>query len=217
MKRSTIIGMIGILIWADHVHADMAPPEFARSAVSRNGLHLMRVAPAKWQGGVRKSKAQATVFSYDADQDAYTRSGSFSLGNQRAAEFLFISDDGQRLIFVNIGHWLGDEQLGIRIFSREGRLLRKWRLAEFLTPDMVKGTARTGSTTQWFESGAIHDQSFSFQGPAQTLKGGLQAPFTVMRGAKKKLWYSFTIDLKRMRFVEGIDREGSRPEPNVVR
>jgi len=56
---------------------------------------------------------------------------------------------------------------------------------------------KTGSTTQWFDSGRFSRDSktFRFRGPASRIAswGG---PFTIMKGVSTNLQYSFELDVK---------------------
>jgi hypothetical protein len=107
MTRMNVTAVYIALIIATGAIADMSPPPFATSAVSRNGLHVVRMKPGKRQDGNQRAKDQVTVYSYTAESDSYMRSSSFDLGTLRPSEMLFVSDDGRHLVFVGIGHYLG--------------------------------------------------------------------------------------------------------------
>jgi hypothetical protein len=183
---------------AASAHGDMYPPPFATHAISPDGSKVVRVTLGKWKNyGKRDPKDKVTVYSYNAKTDSYASTAKFDFGELYPSEWLFVSDSGRYLIAINIGHWLGEDALGIRVYSGDGRLLKKWKLSDFLSEKEIEACTTTGSTTQWFEDGELTKETFTFCGPAGTIKSWGSSS-TVIGGKQEYVPYSFKIDLRKL-------------------
>jgi hypothetical protein len=201
MRMITCVLCIAVFA-ASHASADMTPPPFARRAISHNGQTVVRVVSVKGKDDQEtRPKDHVSVYSYSVKKDAYIRVSSFDLGDLCASDKLFVSDDGRFLIFVNIGHWVGDDALGIRVYSKRGKLLKRWNVSDFLTRKQIRASIKTGSTTQWFDDGEFEGHTFRFSGPAEIVRGW-GSTIAVMHGGDPRVSYSFSLDLKKLELTE---------------
>jgi hypothetical protein len=175
----------------------MLPPPFQRVAVSADSDYLARVDPGRWlEAEKRRSPDWVSIHHYDVSKRQFIKVSQFQLSEHPGSGFLFISNGGKHIVAVNVGAWIGFEKLGLRIYDQKGKLLRAWRLEDFLTPEEIEGCAKTGSTLQWFQSGAFSSdgKKFEFSGPASHI-AGWGSSFTVMQGAKEGLSFRFSLDV----------------------
>jgi hypothetical protein len=85
------------------------------------------------------------------------------------------------------------EKKAIVLYSPEGKRLKAWDLAAFLTKKEIKGCAKTGSTLQWLDAAGFDERTFWFSGPSPAIRG-LQPSYTIMRGRNPKVSFSGEID-----------------------
>lgn len=169
------------------VQADYFPQPFQQVAVSANYQYLARVDLGKRIPDEKRREPDIlTIHRYDPESHQYVKISEFPYGDHPGSGFLFISNDGKYVVGINVGHWIGREKLGIRLYNSEGELLKFWHLAAFMTEEEILKTPRTGATTQWFSSGRFDygSERFDFYGPGVGIRG------------RKEDWnFAFSIDL----------------------
>lgn len=181
--------------------ADFFPPPFANSAISSDGSKVVRITAGKRsEEGKRLSEDQVSVLSYDAEKNVYSKVNEFKLGELPAGERIFVSNDGKFIAVVNIGHWVAADIVGVRLYNNEGKLLKQWKLADFLSEEEQKSFVMTGSTSQWFDHGRFVEGAFVLHGPAQFFRTW-GSSYTVVRGGDPDVIYSFRIDLKTLKLT----------------
>ena len=193
------ISLVVVLLFVTIARADIIGMPFQQMAVSSDSEYVARVDFGGWiEAEKRKLPDWISIHRYDREARQYIKVREFQYGINPGSGFLFISNGGKHVIGVNVAPWT-DRPMGLRIYDSSGTLVKVWRVADFLTTEEVDGCPMTGSTTQWFGSGAFSydGQTFEFIGPATRIVGG-RGSFTVMRGAKEGLSFRFTIDLKTL-------------------
>ncbi len=167
MKIITLLLLSSVL--ATSSKADSAPPPYALNVLSKDGSKIVRVDPVTWgKIGKTRTPAKVSVYSFDSSNDSYVVLSRFDLGNELPSEFLYVTDDANYIVAANIGHWLGANVLGIRVYGTSGKLLRKWQLSDFLTEKEISNLPKTGASTRWFESGYLFGKKFTFSGPVKS-------------------------------------------------
>jgi hypothetical protein len=187
MKR-TIAGVLFSLIFGMHsAQADFGGPIQADNAASPDGKLVVRIVEESRENQPKEELSHLVRFyEFDATKDIYERRSEFRL-KEWPGELLFISNAGD-LVMISLS-----ETDAIRLYARDGKLVKTWGLNELLIPSEIKGCAQTGSTLQWFDEGAFIGRKFHFNGPAHRIRA-LRSSFTVMRGAHPKVSFSGLLD-----------------------
>jgi hypothetical protein len=187
MKRllvgaALLIALISRLAWAD-----FGGPIPGDNVASPDGNLVVRIVEEAAEKQPTDTVTHLVRFyEFDAAKDNYVRRSEFRL-KEWPGELLFLSNVGD-LVMVSLG-----EPDAIRLYARDGRLVKTWGLKEMLTPGEIEACAQTGSTLQWLDEGAFFGRRFYFKGPSHRIRA-LQPPFTVMRSADPKASFSGTVD-----------------------
>jgi len=188
MKNSICYASLLIAGVANTVWADFSGPTRADNAASPDGNLVVRIEIDKSErppGALRSHVVR--YYEFDASKDSYVRRSEFRLNS--LGQLLFVSNGGD-LVMISLG-----EKEAIRLYAKDGKLVKAWGLDELLIPSEIEACAQTGATLQWLEEGAFFERSFYFKGPSLRIRA-LQPPFTVMRGANAKVSFSGTVDAK---------------------
>lgn len=190
--------LICLVAICDPARGDTTFQPYQTHAMSQDGSAVVRIELGEWSKDRKKreSKDQVVIYRYSKEADAYHRTARFDLGDLHPAECLFVTNDGRFVAFANVSGRDG-RALALRIYNAEGKLLRKWMLADLLDKEEIEACYLTGSTIQWIEDAYFTRDEFRFFGPAKTMHGQFMS-FTVMRKGKEGVSYSRTIDLRSM-------------------
>ena len=135
---------------------------------------------------------------FDQSKDSYIRRSGFELTG--LSQLLYVSNAGD-LIMISLCE--GD---CIRLYSKDGKLVKTWKLNEFLSKEEIEACAQTGATLQWLEEGAFSDRVFHFRGPSRQIRG-LTPPYTVMRLPDEKVIFSASIHTATAELVKHNPQE----------
>jgi hypothetical protein len=197
MKSFVRFGFVWLMGIASIATADIGGglgPLTPPTAVSADGSTIVRVDNA--QGMVK-------IFTFDSQRNTYSLKSSFTSDVVApASELLFVSNGGEYVVMV-----FPSTKDSIYAY-RSGKVLKKWDVADFLNKAEIDACAETGSTLQWFESGAIAQGRFYFSGPSTTIKA-LQPSYTVMRGVELGMSFSFRLDLGKLAIERQPDADDS--------
>jgi hypothetical protein len=187
MKARTTLLLLAILVATAPARADFGGTVHAHSAESPDGNLVVRIV----RNGTAKSSGELAAhlvrfYEFDAAKDLFGRKSEFPLTGS-PAHCLYVSNHGD-LVLVSL-----NDKDAVRLLSNNGRLIRSWALADFLSGAEINACAKTGATLQWLDEGAFLDREFYFKGPSHRIRA-LHAPFTVMRGVDLKVSFSGTID-----------------------
>ncbi len=161
--------------------ADAMPPSPMIRAASRDISKIARIElPAR--SGVSSDEPVASLYTFDASVDSYRRYARFGLGEAGAAEFLFITDDGDHLILISI------VQLDrcVRLYFRDGRLLKTWSLSDILTEKEIRSLPQGGAHTPWFRSGLVYNDHLEMSGRMSFREGD-------------SIGYDFVLDFRKLK------------------
>lgn len=167
--------------------ADFGGPVSADNAASPDGNLVVRIVSDSQEDSAKEVESHLVrYYQFDSAKDAFVRQSEFRL-REWPGELLFLSNAGD-LVMISLG-----EKDAIRLYARNGNLVKTWSLNELLTPAEIEACAQTGSTLQWVDEGAFQGRSFYFTGPSHRIRA-LQPPFTIMRGTDSKVRFSGSLN-----------------------
>jgi hypothetical protein len=186
MKPMFVCLLLFPLWLSQAARADFDGPSSARRAMSPDGNLVIRITPGKSPDARQTPKHRVTYYEYESSGDRYVRRSEFQLG-ESLSQMLYVSNAGD-LVMIFL-----DDQDAVRLYSKEGKLVKSWSLGDFLSKAEIDACAQTGSTLQWFEEGAFSGRRFYFSGPSRLVRA-LQS-YTVMRAADAKVSFSGELDV----------------------
>jgi hypothetical protein len=187
--RVVSLGLLLLLPLARTARPDFAGPTSATHALSPNGDVAVRIETLSSDPkGEQPPKHELSYYEFDPSSQSYHRRASFEFQG-KLPQLLFVSDHGD-VVMVSLWH---DDKTAIRLYSKNGKLVKSWSVKKIMTKAEAKACALTGSTIQWFDEGSFGDRTFYFSGPSHMIRG-LRPSYTVMRGADEKVFFSGSIN-----------------------
>jgi hypothetical protein len=172
--------------------ADFGGTTPAVRAMSPNGNIIIRIMKVESKGAEpTKPVYEVAFYEYQSVEDRFVPSASFRLTNG-LSHMVYVSDGGE-LVLINLS-----ETDSIRLYSKDGKQRSAWKVGDFLSDAEVNACAETGATLQWFEEGIFDGKEFYFRGPSRVIRA-VPPPFTIMRGVKRDVTFSGTIDLESLK------------------
>ena len=165
MKLKFFAPMLAILV-AVTARGDIIGPQPQEIATSPDCSKVARVFGSPWDKNAKGNRI--VICSYNKDTDSYLRSSGFVFGEFGAPHHLFVTNDGKRLVGVDISLNAGR----LRIYDSAGKLLKIWKADELLSPEELAAVAQTGARLLWYESGWIENGRFILRGPSHFSREG---------------------------------------------
>lgn len=139
--------------------SDPVPPPLASCAANREVVLRVEV---REEGAALPRIFR--MYRYDGVKDSYTKVYEGDFGEIGAPEELSISKDGSRVAAIYIGHYRGNDVVGVTLFHN-GTVTRRIRLDEMLAEDELTKVGKTGATTRWFSQTGWSGSQFWVRGP----------------------------------------------------
>jgi hypothetical protein len=205
VKTLLLISCCSVILFISSATADFAGPASATKAMSPDGNLLVRIMPAKnAQDDDEKPMYNVVYYKFDAAKEGYSKHSEFALKDY-PGQMMYVSNAGD-LVIISLS-----EKEAVTLYSPEGKRLKAWDLADFLTKKEIEGCAETGSTLQWLDEASFGGRDLYFRGPSRVIRA-MQGSYTVMRGADEKIAFSGVLDVVERKLTKDEPEEESESE-----
>lgn len=149
--KYTFLALIFAVFAFDQARADSFMPPEIEQAMSPSKTAIVTVIPARLSCGVGETACEPAARAVVSLMAGPYRANGYAIRllNPEAPSAFLITDDGERLLTLNDYASVGHGPNAIVVYRRDGTIVARYALTDFLPEVYVNGLPRTASSIRW--------------------------------------------------------------------